>query len=295
MNQYEYYRDIQLSGGTCLTTAVTGLTDATITTPGSEYDFFNQVELDSEGRLKIYIRDYISPTPTPTISLTPTPTPTITPTNTPTPTPTPLPATVEYVNEMGKNIEQSVYNFTVTAGTNSYFLVGVSSEIGSGIPTVTSVTLDGLNMTNLVQTNSGAAGVYVGLFGLNWTGSSGAYTLTVTFGQNQQRAGIGYWRLRDLVSTTPLATAVATQVNPQTFNIPSFTAQSASSLCIAVSTNETNATATWTNITENFDSNTDGGNTQRSGASIKFTTPPFNPTVVMSNTSATRVVGVVFR
>lgn len=76
MNQYEYYRDIQLSGGTCLTTAVSGLTDATITTPGSEYDFFNQVELDSEGRLKIYIRDYISPTPTPSITPTPTPTPT---------------------------------------------------------------------------------------------------------------------------------------------------------------------------------------------------------------------------
>jgi len=85
MNQYEYYRDIQLSGGTLLAVSVTGETDALITTPGSQKEFFEQVQLDEQGRLKIYIRDYISPTPTPTLSPTPTPTPT--PSITPTPTP----------------------------------------------------------------------------------------------------------------------------------------------------------------------------------------------------------------
>ena len=73
MNEFEYYRDIQLSGGTLLAVAVTGETDATITTPGSQEEFFNQVQLDEQGRLKIYIRDYISPTPTPTPTPTPVP------------------------------------------------------------------------------------------------------------------------------------------------------------------------------------------------------------------------------
>jgi hypothetical protein len=61
MNQYEYYRDIQLSGGTLLAVAVTGETDATITTPDNEYEFFNQVQLDEQGRLKIYIKEYLNP------------------------------------------------------------------------------------------------------------------------------------------------------------------------------------------------------------------------------------------
>ena len=75
MNQYEYYRDIQLSGGTLLAVSVTGETDASITTPGSQKEFFEQVQLDEQGRLKIYIRDYISPTPTPTPTPTPSPIP----------------------------------------------------------------------------------------------------------------------------------------------------------------------------------------------------------------------------
>lgn len=55
MNQYEFYRDIQLESDGSVKAVVK--TDATgdIITPGSQEQFFNLIELDEQGRIKIVV------------------------------------------------------------------------------------------------------------------------------------------------------------------------------------------------------------------------------------------------
>lgn len=89
MNKFEFFQNIQLAeNGAVEVVSVSGMTDETITTPGSQKEFFEQIQLDEDGKLKVYIKSGVEPTPTPTptitvtpgLSPTPTPTPTITPT-----------------------------------------------------------------------------------------------------------------------------------------------------------------------------------------------------------------------
>jgi hypothetical protein len=83
MNKFEFFQKILLaSNGAVEVVSVDGLTDETIYRPNSEKEFFENIQLDENGKLKIYVIGSVPLTPTPSI------TPTITPTNTPTPTPT---------------------------------------------------------------------------------------------------------------------------------------------------------------------------------------------------------------
>lgn len=57
MNQFEYFQTIQLTeSGAVEVVAVSGMTDSTITTPGSQKEFFEQIEFDENGKLKVYIK-----------------------------------------------------------------------------------------------------------------------------------------------------------------------------------------------------------------------------------------------
>jgi hypothetical protein len=56
MNKFEFFQNIQLANnGAVEVVAVSGMSDATITTPGSQKEFFEQIQLDEDGKLKIYI------------------------------------------------------------------------------------------------------------------------------------------------------------------------------------------------------------------------------------------------
>jgi len=57
MNEFEFFQNIQLaSDGAVEVVSVADMTDETITTPGSKEQFFNQVQLDENGKLKVYIK-----------------------------------------------------------------------------------------------------------------------------------------------------------------------------------------------------------------------------------------------
>jgi hypothetical protein len=58
MNKFEFFQNIQLAeNGAVEVVSVTGMTDSTITTPGSQKEFFEQIELDENGKLKVYIKE----------------------------------------------------------------------------------------------------------------------------------------------------------------------------------------------------------------------------------------------
>ena len=57
MNKFEFFQNIQLnSDGALEVVSMSGMTDSTITTPGSQEQFFNQIQLDENGKLKVYIK-----------------------------------------------------------------------------------------------------------------------------------------------------------------------------------------------------------------------------------------------
>ena len=238
----------------------------------------------------------ITPTNTSSVTPTVTPTNTLTPTITNTPTPSGVVPTVTYINNYSNPNSSSFYNFTNVPLTPGYIVVGVSVNSTVNSASCIGVTLNGVAMTLLVQDVSGA-GRGVSLWGLSFAGT-GNYTITPSWAQSVSRAGIGVWRINDISSTTPTFSAVGTQSPTGTFSFPSFTGASSDSITICQTTFGSSATSTWTNITEDFDLLIGGSSTFRfSGASARFTTPPFNPTCVSSPSSTTgpRSVGVVFR
>lgn len=234
-----------------------------------------------------------TPTVTPTNTLTPTVTQT--PTNTLTPTPSvtpPPPISVSYITSNGINVPSTTYNFTVSASTG-YMVIGVASTTGTGTASLNSVSISGIPMTLLVESKPVplGAGQYVGLWGVDFTGS-GNVTVTTTFVNNQSRAGIGAWVVRNRNISSPITGTVATQSPTGTFSIPSFTGSSTGSISICCQVAGNLNSTTWTNITENYDNSIGGGGSYHSGASIKFATPPYNPTSVITATSG-RMVGIV--
>jgi hypothetical protein len=57
MNKFEFFQNVQLnSDGALEAVSVSGMTDSTITTPGNQEEFFNQIQLDENGKLKVYIK-----------------------------------------------------------------------------------------------------------------------------------------------------------------------------------------------------------------------------------------------
>ncbi len=138
MNKFEFFQNIKLSSdGALEVVSVSGMTDSTITTPGSQEEFFKQIQLDENGKLKVYIKDSIIPTPTatPILTLTPTPsiTPSITPTNTLTPTPsitptntlTPTPTLTPTKSSVVPSISY-ITNVTSTSDLNTYTFNGTN-------------------------------------------------------------------------------------------------------------------------------------------------------------------------
>lgn len=74
MTKFEFFQKILLaSNGAVEVVSVDGLADQTIYRPGSEQKFFENIKLDENGKLKIYVIGSVPPTPTPTPTPSPTP------------------------------------------------------------------------------------------------------------------------------------------------------------------------------------------------------------------------------
>jgi hypothetical protein len=146
-----------------------------------------------------------------------------------------------------------------TAASDRRIVVGAGSSSAAGT-TVSSVTVGGIAATQLATagTGNGIAALWIASVPTGTTGD-----VVVTFSQAQSRAGIGVWALYGAAAAAfDTGTSTADPMT-DTLNVP------ASGAAIGYFAGNDNTSATWTNLTENFDEAQESTITQ-SGASATF-------------------------
>jgi hypothetical protein len=297
MNKFEFFQNIKLSSdGALEVVSVSGMTDSTITTPGSQEEFFKQIQLDENGKLKVYIKDSIIPTPTatpiltltPTPSITPsitptntlTPTPSITPTNTLTPTPTLTPTkssvvpSVSYITNVTSTSDLNTYTFNGTnIGGPGLIIVGYSYTSTSANLPVSSFRINGTSATQIIDTfvDSGGGGVRTGFYSLRVTaGTTADISITLSFGTDARCMGISVWRVQNNNSDTITVKNSNGTVFGSTVST-TLTSILANSVIVAVNSTwdqlGSPQPTNWTNVTERFDVNTEGNSYMSGGDS----------------------------
>jgi hypothetical protein len=220
----------------------------------------------------------VTPTPTPTQTITPTPTitPTITPTSTLTPTPTPsavvLPS-VDYITYRTSTTDSNSYSFSSTSIVGpGLIIVGCSYSSSSSNPSITSLTMNGVSATKVVQAlGSSFTLPSTALFALRITGGTTAdISMTLSDGKQARCMGISVWRVQNNNSDT----ITISGANMQGYGSSvSTTLTSILSNSVIVAVNSTYdqlgspSPVTWTNATERFDINTEGNDYMSGGDS----------------------------
>lgn len=148
-----------------------------------------------------------------------------------------------------------------TASGGRYVFVGVTgrSVVGGGIA---SATIGGITATidvSVVNSSSNytTAGIIKAAVPTGTTGD-----VVITFSSEQLRCGIGVWYAPSISTATPTSTGSSTAAAP-TANMD----VNDGGFIVACAYNATTSTATWTNLTEQYDATIVAG-AQHSGASV---------------------------
>jgi hypothetical protein len=210
----------------------------------------------------------VTPTPsiTPTTTVTPTvtTTPTNTPTNTETPTPTPssVVSSVNYITNRFSDNQTTSYSFSNNNITKAGLVVVIVHYEDTGtVSSLSSVSIGGTNGTVIANSN------YSSLAYRRVTAST--INVSVNFTTDGPRwCGISIYRIDDNISDTPISIVGGNSGNGSDKVEATLTGLTSNNLIVGGVTCTVPSTYTWTNITENYDTNV-GGSGQQTGASIK--------------------------
>lgn len=167
-----------------------------------------------------------------------------------------------------------------TAASDRYIIVAISGrEVGGGSATVSSCTIGGVTAT--INKQAEANGDQLAMCVANVpTGATG--DIVVVWSTGMTDCFIAAYRATSLASTTATDTGSSTAAAP-TYDIDVV----AGGFAIAISKDRSGAaTATWTNLTEDYDSK-DGSGNDISGSSKEFATTQTNLTVTCTWTTST--------
>lgn len=175
------------------------------------------------------------------------------------------------------------------AAADRYIIVAVGSrDSGTTSQSISSVTVGGVSATIVVQqrnsaTNTDVAGLAIAAVPNGTTGD-----VIVTFSETMLRCSIALYRATGLSSATPTDNGSSTATAP-TYAIDVL----AGGFAIGTANSGVNSgTATWTNLTEDYDALVTGEYLNYTGASDTFETEQTNLAVTCTFTSSTNPVGV---
>lgn len=172
-----------------------------------------------------------------------------------------------YLGETPDPANLTTYTFSSeslgAADANRYIIVGVVARKGGTTGcSITSVTIGGVSATEILDqantdSNCDVAGLYIANVPTGTTGD-----VVVTFGETMVRSAIGLWRAVNIDSPTPTDFSASTASDP-TYNIDVSAGGFAVGMCISNS----NSSATWSGVTENFDGTVESFITYTGGSS----------------------------
>jgi hypothetical protein len=294
---------------------------------GLEEQYFQGEKIYNYGGFipEIIIQAPPSPSPSPTPSITPTNTPTITPTNTPTitptitptntttptntmtptntstPTPTQSPAvkSLTYITSSSNNSSLATYSFPSTnIGGPGLIVVAFHSERGNPLIQTPTITIGGISATIAGDSYSGTGSPNISTIIAYVRITSGTTAnISITYPATQTRIGIGVWRIQNNISDTPIQVQKSA-ANSGTGRSITFTSLGINDLGICAQTNGTQGTSmTWTNATEDYDSDIGSpAGTRISGASF-ITSSSGNRTITTTHSNSAQAItllGVVW-
>jgi hypothetical protein len=236
-------------------------------------------------------------TPTPTPTITPTNTPTITPTETSTPTPTPSSAPLsdlDYIIYAQDSVDRATYTFSaVNYGGPGLIIVGVHAFDDPGSQTLGTPTISGFTMTEVVKASALQGGSAVrfmsGLFSYRMTGGTSA-NIVVPFTNTIQFCSISVWRLTNNISDTAFDTDFANVLGSALSNTISLNLNTGRNHLIALdSRKQGTTTATWTNVTEDYDFQMEANGVATAGSELYIGSGTTSVTVNGSGTLNTLV------
>jgi hypothetical protein len=248
-----------------------------------------------------------SPTPSPTRTSTPTPTPTITqtktptptPTKTPTPTPSPLVASLTYITSLSNNTSTTSYSFSATSiGGPGLIVVAFQTERTTALIQTPTITIGGVSATIAGDSFSGNNSPNIStLIAYARITSGTTANISITYPSAQTRIGIGVWRIQNNISDTPIQVQKSAANSGTGLSI-TLTGLTSNNLGVCAQTNGTQGTSmTWTNATEDYDSDIGSpAGTRISGASF-ITSSSGNRTITTSHTNSSQAItllGVVW-
>lgn len=197
-------------------------------------------------------------------------------------TPVALTFTDSSVN--ANNLEEYTFNTQAigTASADRHVIVAlVYTEAASD--TLTSVTVAGQSCTVVVNSTSGSGDSAIAITDAPVTSGTTATIVCSFSGSGPTNCGIGVYSITGLGSTTPVDTDTTTTDNTGlTLNVE------ADGAVIGVSSQASGATATWTNITENYDEVIETSVMHHTGASV-LTAASGTLTLTMNSSSSTSI------
>ena len=167
----------------------------------------------------------------------------------------PLPS-VQYCTNASSTSDLTTYTFSSQSlcepSGSRYIVVGIgggSNDAGTSTYAINSVTVGGVSASSVVSNKDTNVAPNIAALWIAAVPSGTTGDVVVTFDRASSRAAIGVWALYNLNSATAVGTGGGASSDPQGANVNTST----DGIVIAYGFNSGGGTASWTGVTENFD------------------------------------------
>ena len=159
-------------------------------------------------------------------------------------------STIDYISFSSDTVDRTTYTFT-NINIGGPGLIAVMVHLGGSSPSISSATIGGLSATKAVEQVGSFLTTAIIYSRITAVGSTATISITLTGGESA--CAIGVYRIQNNISDTPFQTQSAvSNTLVASITLP-FTSLPNNGIGIAGNTGYDNSDTTWTNATEQYD------------------------------------------
>jgi hypothetical protein len=203
-----------------------------------------------------------------------------------------------YITSSSNNSSLATYSFPSTnIGGPGLIVVAFQTERLTALIQTPTITIGGVSATIAGDSYAGTSPYISTIIAYARITGGTTANISITYPANQTRIGIGVWRIQNNISDTPIQVQKS-GANSGTGLSITLTGLTSNNLGVCAQTNGTQGTSmTWTNATEDYDSDIGSpAGTRISGASF-ITSSSGNRTITTTHSNSTQAItllGVVW-